>query len=182
MDCITSTVFDMRALRRAEQDYRRRLEQEPGDTASRLGLAWCLVVQALFEAGQEETLCRVPEHPHAPAPPPTATAPAATAPAAERSSRSLLRGSLQQALLVSHLSTDPQEKSDSEWLRTLIRLSGGEKALVEAEEEAVAALRAVTGAVIRTPPDPFGLGAAGPAAGPRPRLRRYCRRASGGPG
>jgi len=178
MDRITSTVFDMGALRKAEQGYRRRLEQEPGDTATRLGLAWCLVVQALFEAGQEETLGQL----LAAASPggPTAseriqaTLTAAEA-AAERDSRTLLRSSLQQALLVSQLSTDPQEKSDSEWLRALIRLSGGEQTLVEAEEEAVTTMRAVTGAVLR-PPDAPGPGGLGPL---RPRLRRYCRRANG---
>lgn len=163
-------VFDMAALRHAELSFLHRLEQEPGDTAARMGLAWCLVVQASFEAGYEDTLDRLrPSEEGA-------------ARAAERdrerlptggvtglrTSGALLKSSLRQAILVSHLSTNPKERGGSEWLQSLIRLSGGEQALREAEAEAEATLRAMAGAAAAAAlPEP-------PVSGRFPRRRRRC--------
>src|SRR5436190_24346001 len=46
----------MDALRRAESIYRHTLLIEPGDTAFRLRLAWCLFIQAVHQAGRESIL------------------------------------------------------------------------------------------------------------------------------
>lgn len=149
MSSFSSTIFDINALRRLEQEYRSRLLQEPGDTGARLNLAWCLVILALFKAGQEETLTllmramsgsdeQAEEH--------LQNALQSTD-SAERTAAALLRGCLQQITMVSHLSRDPQEKSDAKKLQDWIHFSGGREAVREADERGAQVLFSITHAI-----------------------------------
>lgn len=136
-----------------EKSYRQRLEIEPGDTGTRLSLAWCLVVQALYEAGQERMAGRImaaaKEMSESPDGAPVHEAIAAAA--RERNARQLLKGCLRQALMVTQLSRDPREKADVEKLRTLVSLSGAGQAILEADEEAARILRELTRAIASEP-------------------------------
>ena len=51
---LSITHFTLAGMQAAEQACAARLAQEPGDTAARLRLAWCLAMQACFEAGREQ--------------------------------------------------------------------------------------------------------------------------------
>jgi hypothetical protein len=117
--------IDRTALKQAEKTYRKRLGEEPGDTGARLRLAWCLVLQAFYRAGQESL----------PAAPPDGDA------------RDLLKDGLQQTVTVTQLSADPREHREVETLRALVRLSGAEPLVLEAEERAARILSELTRAL-----------------------------------
>ncbi len=131
-------VFETDALLRVEQVYRRRLQADPSDLPARTGLAWCLFMQALHQAGQERVLAALS---------PESEPRAAAAPAGKLAS-DLLRDCLKQAMTVMQLSGDPVQQSEVGRLATLVRLSGGEEAVTAAEHEAAAVLAEVTRAVL----------------------------------
>src|SRR3712207_1101837 len=116
--------LDEHALREAERGYRLRLTDEPGDMVTRVSLAWCLFLQAMHQAGQENTLAVLDE-----------TAGGRPAPLNGRTSRDhetrrLLQDCLRQAMIVRHLSRSAEERSEMERLQSWVRLSGGREALL----------------------------------------------------
>lgn len=121
------------ALWRVERIYRKQLVEEPGDTVARVSLAWCLFMQALHRAGQESTAPALLELPAAALdavelePDPRAR---------ERDSAHLLQDCLRQTLAVLQLSPNPRDRTDVERLQALVKLSGGEALLADAEEQA----------------------------------------------
>jgi hypothetical protein len=128
--------FDESALRRVEHVYRRELAADPGNAHARISLAWCLLVQALLRAGQESVLDRLggEGQDHA----------AAARRVLEQDAGSLLGDCLRQTLTVQQLSTDPQVQGHAERIQALVRLSGGDQALRDANEDAAQALAAIT--------------------------------------
>ena len=144
-------AFDMIALGRVEQTYRQRLEQEPVDTKVRLSLAWCLAVRAFHEAGQEAMATRlIPDtncldecltsqiH-----------TTMSTSKLPEGSAYCLLKNCLEQATLVLQLSTIPEERREAEKLRALVYMSGGTKALREADTKSNSVIADLTRAILQ---------------------------------
>jgi hypothetical protein len=129
-------VFDPDVLKRLERSYRRHLAKKPEDMGARINLAWCLFMQALHQAGQESILRIFRE--------------VDTGTDSQRGNRirtdldtdalQLLKECLQQMHTVQQLSLHARERVDVEKLQALIRLSGGERAVVEAEKETLRAL------------------------------------------
>lgn len=150
-------AFEIDSLKRVEQVYRQRLTDDPADMRARTGLAWCLFMQALYQAGQERVLAALAED---------GTAPEALEEqfqaVPDTDSRDLLRDALRQTIAVSQLSGDPAAQSEVERLQDLVRLSGESQALSEAEEEASRILTEITRAILADEPPPA----------PRPRRRR----------
>lgn len=135
------------SLAQAEAACRSRLAFEPTDLGARKKLAWCLFLQAIHQAGQETLLELVPEELCTEKPAPAGDVPAA------RAARELLRECLRQSIAIRQLSTDPQDVHEIDRLQGLVRLSGGEEALFEAEREARGILARVTQELVqRTPP------------------------------
>lgn len=120
------------ALWRVERLYRQQLVAEPGDTMARVSLAWCLFMQALHRAGQESTAPMLLE---LPVPPDTGELDPDPL-ARERDSAHLLQDCLRQTLAVLQLSPNPRDRTDVERLQALVKLSGGEALLADAEEQA----------------------------------------------
>ena len=129
-----SRVFKVDALWRVERMYRKRLTDEPGDMVARTSLAWCLFLQALHRAGEEDALVTLEGMM---LPPTTLDAGGDPVPGedAERAAGHLLEECLRQAVTVLQLSPDPRDHVDVERLQALIRLSGGEAAIAESEEQ-----------------------------------------------
>jgi hypothetical protein len=120
------------ALWRVERIYRKQLVEEPGDTVARVSLAWCLFMQALHRAGQESTTPALLELPVSLDAVELEPDPRAR----ERDSAHLLEDCLRQTLAVLQLSPNPRDRTDVERLQALVKLSGGEALLADAEEQA----------------------------------------------
>jgi hypothetical protein len=80
-------------------------------------------------------------------------------------SSDLLRDCLRQAIMVMQLSPDQQDRADVERLHALVKLSGGDRALLEASEEAARILTEMTREILAQPDRSAG------------RLRRLPKRA-----
>ena len=132
--------FEVESLERVERLYRSRLTTEPADMIARVSLAWCLFMQALHRAGQESMLREIVAAGAAVEPGRGAPAPACSG----ARSDDLLRDCLRQAIAVTQLSSAPEARDDVERLHTLVKLSGGDRALSEASEEAARILMDVT--------------------------------------
>src|SRR4051794_37801477 len=52
----SARLMEMKSLKKIELIYRNRLSMEPCDAEARTRLAWCLCLEALFRAGQENVL------------------------------------------------------------------------------------------------------------------------------
>lgn len=120
------------SLWRVERIYRKQLIEEPGDTVARVSLAWCLFMQALHRAGQESTATPLLDVTI----PPDTVESEPESDALHRDSAHLLQECLRQAIAVIQLSPNPRDHSDVERLQSLIKLSGGEALLADAEEQA----------------------------------------------
>ncbi len=143
----TPKAVQLESLAEAEAACRTRLAFEPTDLGARKKLAWCLFLQAIHQAGQEALLDLVPDELRTaePTPPERPTHP--------RGARELLRECLRHCFAIRQLTTDPQDVHEVERLQALVRLSGGEAALSEAENEARGILARVTQELVqRTPP------------------------------
>jgi hypothetical protein len=125
-------IIDVDTLSTLESSCRKRLAAEPEDTQARSNLAWCLFMQAVHQSGQENLLSalyredgelREKSDP-------------LLADHLDRDAYQILRDCLQQAVAVVQLSPDERHQSEVGKLHQLIRLSGGEQALQEAEAEA----------------------------------------------
>jgi hypothetical protein len=138
-------TFDISTLKRVEEIYRKRLVEEPGDMVARLSLAWCLFMQALHQAGQESLLAALAEAGKGQEMPLDEQA----SPAPDHDSSELLTECLKQTITVMQLSPNPQDRTDVERIQALVRLSGEEEALSEAEEEAARILGEMSRAILR---------------------------------
>lgn len=129
------------ALKQIEGLNRKRLAAEPADLVARARLAWCLFMQALYQAGLDaEVLSRVPT--------PADTSPARAAGRTQEAER-LLRECARQTVTVRLLSPDPREQSDMEKLQSLVRLSGAGPELAAAEEDGTRIMAEVTTEILR---------------------------------
>lgn len=147
-------VFEPEALLRVEEVYRRQLDVEPSDMVARVSLAWCLFMRALHRAGQESVIQSITLSGRKESVESTPT------PGAVPDAGSILKDCLHQTIAVLQLSGNPQDRTDVRRLQSLVRLSGGEQAVSNAEEEAARILCAVTREILEQ------------AAPPRRRVRR----------
>jgi hypothetical protein len=145
-------VFEIDALLRIEQVYRQRLLDDPADVAARTGLAWCLFMQALHRAGQEQMLASLMEA----GAELDRQAEAEARAALDQNARDLLRDCLKQTVAVMQLSADPANQSEVERLQELVRLTGEEEALSDAQDEAARILGEITHALLQERQRPRG--------------------------
>jgi hypothetical protein len=134
---LPAPVFDRLYLERAERTYRQQLIAHPEDTELRLRLAWCLFMQALYQAGQEAALNAVERDSEA--------LPEAEC---ERDSQALLRDCLQQTYTVMHVSIRSGDRPDVEKIQELVRLSGTQSVLLQAQDRAAYILAKLTGEML----------------------------------
>lgn len=138
--------IDTECLKTAEREQRAALLREPDDTASRLRLAWCLFLRAIYESGQERALSAA----HFPIFDCRSDGMEA-AMSLEQSAEDILGESLLHAKAVQQLSRCPEERNDVARLQSLIAVSGGHTALITADREAVRILARLTDAILQCP-------------------------------
>lgn len=126
-----SNVFDASALKTAEKAYRSELCRKPDDMDTRANLAWCLLLQALYQSGQETRVSAYRRSSEE-----VEGAEALAGACAERDARTLLQESLRHSFMVRHLSTYRPAQMAMEKLASLVELAGGAEQLVEAEQQA----------------------------------------------
>lgn len=141
-------AFHSDALKRVEAVYRRQLTQDPADAVARVGLAWCLFMLALLQAGQESVVEALLDPTAGEHPPVEETAPAALGPNAAE----LLEDCLRQTLTVKQLTSNAEARVSAERILSLVRLSGGGRALGAAEERAARVLNDVAREVLEQDP------------------------------
>ena len=123
-------TIEMASLKRAETIYRSRLVNTPENTETRIKLAWCLFMQALYRAGQESMLAALISNDEDNQ--------------SDLSQRSkfiwdqdageLINDCLQQTSTVLQLSASSKERLDANRLQSLVKMSGGEQAVAQARE------------------------------------------------
>ncbi|HZT41615.1 MAG TPA: hypothetical protein VFA07_05480 [Chthonomonadaceae bacterium] len=127
-------------MRRLENLYLKRLDEEPADMDARVGLAWCLFAQALYRAGQESVLTGVAAVGDGPAP----YRDSLPCILPEKNARLLLKDCLRHALTVQQLSPNPQDQTDVEKIQALVKLAGASYLVLEAEDESDRILAEIT--------------------------------------
>lgn len=145
----TTRPLRLEALIQVEASCRSRLASEPADVAARKKLAWCLFILALHQAGQETLIQILPSE--------VETVPHSATDSEQfrgRDARQLLRECLRQTVAVRQLTTDAQDLLEIDRLQSLVRLSGGEAELTEAEREARSALAKMAHELLQFPPRP----------------------------
>jgi len=138
--------FDSADLERAENIHRVQLRSRPEDTALRLSLAWCLLVQAIHRSGQETVLAYSARTRGSVPPADTATA----AGTAQRSAHALFKDSLFHTVTVQHMSLLEEDQLEVARLHSLVALAGAQELSNEAEAQSVQRLAALARAVMRT--------------------------------
>jgi len=133
-------TLDVEALKRVEVIYRNRLEDEPGDMVARVSLAWCLFMRAFFQAGRESAVAVLTPQGKTADPQITHTVESVL----DSNARQLLRECLRQTVTVMQLSPNPQDHLYVEKLQSLVRLSGHEDVVSEANDDAMRILTEIT--------------------------------------
>lgn len=152
-----SIPLALEGLRHLEATYRDRLRAEPADTRLRLSLAWCLVMQALCEAGQESLAASIHKTSEALREPLAGRVREALSDPVvdERATSHLLHCSLRQASAVMQLSMDPDERSEAENLRALVSRSGASEVVARSDEEAAHTLSEIAEAIVSSRSLPY---------------------------
>lgn len=138
------TVSLMQSLGEWETACRERVGFEPDDLSRRADLAWCLLLQALYRAGQEDS--HEFSNPGVPEP-------------GCRTSDALLVDCLRQAVVVRRCGPEAQSRTDVDRLKSLVKVFREEA--VSHEEARV--LRVIAGlrADMDSPPAPDGYASTG---------------------
>lgn len=131
---------------RAEAVYRHALLNNPGDTAIRLRLAWCLFAQTIHQAGKE-SICAALETDSAE----PITEAQENACRAGRSVNALLRDCLKQSVTVRQLTRSKWERSDVDLLQSLVEMAGAEDWNIDANMAASRCLYEITHALLIEP-------------------------------
>lgn len=126
---IRSSIFDPHGLKEAEAAYRFVLIQEPDNMDVRVNLAWCLLLQALYQSGKETVIAERSDAQQA-ADNEGGAANLASGPDADH----LLQECLRHSMTVKHLSARTSNQMDVEKLEALVRLAGGKELLLSSEE------------------------------------------------
>jgi hypothetical protein len=114
-------------LQEAEAAYRFILIREPDNMDVRVNLAWCLLLQALYQSGKETVIAERGDAKQAGDDPNTDITPGPDA-------GHLLQECLRHSMTVKHLSARASNQMDMEKLEALVRLAGGKDLLVSSEE------------------------------------------------
>jgi len=122
------SYLNLPAVRRAEESYRKTLQTQPDNTATRISLAWCLFIQSLYSSGIEAALSAVDDTP-------AVRANTIEYQAVNRNSETLLDEFFGQISIVKHLSVHKNDVFDTTRLEELIRLSGLQEVARRAEEQ-----------------------------------------------
>lgn len=141
---IRSSIFDPHSLKEAETAYRFVLVQEPDNMDVRVNLAWCLLLQAVYQSGQETVIAERRAHEHdanllnegaglTPGP----------------NAGHLLKECLRHSLTVKHLSAQTSNQLDMEKLEALVLLAGGKELLLSSEESGVRIIDNIVTAIWR---------------------------------
>ena len=123
-----SSIFDTQGLKKAEEAYRFVLGREPDNMDIRVDLAWCLLLQALHQSGQE-TMPAERQGTEVNVEYRVAVADLSPGPDA----RHLLQECLRHSLTVRHLSAQASHQVDAEKLESLVLLAGGKEILAATE-------------------------------------------------
>ena len=126
-------VCDIEILHQKNIQYRQQIREDPGNLELRLGLAWCLFIQALHQAGRESILTGTSAVDEVGA---AATVRRSTC-LFDQDAYQLLKSSLHETFTVMQLSVDTQGNEDVAKLHALIQLSGANAAFDEAQAEAM---------------------------------------------
>ncbi len=135
------------ALKRKEQLIRDRLANEPGDMEARTNLAWCLLMMAVYQAGQENVLGKLMLARHGI----KAKTSRKLWSALDQGSHDTLKDCLRQTYIVTQLSADPRACTDVARLQALVKLMGAEELVSEAEQEAARILEELTQGILFGP-------------------------------
>jgi len=141
---IRSSIFDPHSLKEAETAYRFVLVQEPDNMDVRVNLAWCLLLQAVYQSGQETGIAERRGREND-ANPTTAGAELTPGPDAGH----LLKECLRHSLTVKHLSAQTSNQLDMEKLEALVLLAGGKELLQSSEENGVRIIDNIVTAIWR---------------------------------
>ena len=133
-------AFSLESLKHVEHVYRQQLVADPGDMMARISLAWCLFMQALHRAGQESIVAELAVASEGQG----EELNSAIRSILDEDADNLLKECMRQTITVMQLSSDPQDHTDAEKLQALIKLSGGGKAVSEAQAEGANILAEVT--------------------------------------
>ena len=117
-------VVNLDALNRAAEKYRHQLDNNPDDMDSRVQLAWCLFLLAMFGTTTEKGL------------PKAHVESSLTAWDAEKA----LNDCLRETFMVIQLSTDKEDHIRVKTLQSLVKLLCGTQILSHAEQEATSVL------------------------------------------
>lgn len=129
-----------------ERGYRRRVDHEPMDICARVNLAWCLLLEAMHQAGRENLLAVLRERGA------VADIPNDGGFRLDSDAQNLLRECLKQMCAVCELTRDPRDIAEVERMRYLVTISGAEAALREADDEAARWLMEMAKAILSATP------------------------------
>lgn len=149
-------TINIEAIRGAERVYRSCLIEEPADTATRLRLAWCLLIQAVHADGRQSSLRGASEGTAQFESDPQGTVPVEVG--------ILLEDCLRQTTAVMHLSRNEVEHADVRMLQNLINIAAADAEENPVMEESRRRIREITHAIVN---DSCGL-----REPQRPRFRR----------
>ena len=119
------TVFDKDVVKEIIIACRTRIDREPEDTVTRLRLASCLIAWAFYQCGQEvnATYNNTVDSFHL------------NKNLIEQNSHELIENGVRQAMIVSALTTKPEEKKDAEALINFVSLFGDENISQKCKDE-----------------------------------------------
>ena len=123
-------MCDISVLHQKSIQFREQIKNDPGNSELRMGLAWCLFIQALLQAGRESLSIQESDVDGK-------CDAARSCQLFDQEAYQLLKGSLQQTFIVMQLSAHVQDRSEVSKLHALIQLYGANEAFDEAQAEAM---------------------------------------------
>jgi hypothetical protein len=136
------TTLDHEGISQARREYHAGVEADPSDFVARMGLAWCLVCEALCEFRLEGSM-------HVAAPSDPSTIPQRPL-NTNAGSTELIRLAVRQAATTKRLALDPQIIADAERLEAIVLRIGFGDILRDAENATIAQTNALLQRVLRS--------------------------------
>jgi hypothetical protein len=119
------TVFDTDIVEEIITACRNHIDREPEDTVTRLRLAWCLIAWALYQCGQEVTKSHYfpNDQIHI------------NKNKDNKNSQNLIDNGIRQAMIVSALTTKPEERKHAENLLNLVSMFNDKNIIKKYKDE-----------------------------------------------